>query len=378
MANANIKISGLPTANSANVYTNAGTTLLPIVTAIGSSLTTQKITVQELGNVILQSAGSANGMVIANRANVANTVIAGAQPNITSVGTLNGLNVTGTMAVIGNTTMVGNLAVTGTISGIGTGLTNIPGSAITGQVGFAGIANSVAGANVSGVVSAAQTASIVTGNNQPTIDTVGTLRQLNVIGNTNLGPISTVVITGGTLGQSIISNGAGGLSWGNPTATVANPLILTTTGGAAPGSTYNGSVPLTIDYSTVGAPSVTGTGASGTWAISITGAAVSATVASSANSIIGANVNGNVGSSLYSYSVDGGNVNGTVASAVYATSAGVAASANSVAGANVTGTVNNAANASNLAGSFTAGSATANGGYVTVTINGVTYNLLTA
>jgi hypothetical protein len=58
---------------------------------------------------------------------------------------------------------------------------------------------------------------------------------------------------------------------------VANAATFTSTGGAAAGTTFNGSAPVTIDYSTVGAPSATGTGASGTWSISITGTAATAT-----------------------------------------------------------------------------------------------------
>lgn len=47
--------------------------------------------------------------------------------------------------------------------------------------------------------------------------------------------------------------------------------------GAASGSTFNGSAALTISYNTVGAPSTTGTGASGSWGISVTGTAANVT-----------------------------------------------------------------------------------------------------
>ena len=43
--------------------------------------------------------------------------------------------------------------------------------------------------------------------------------------------------------------------------------------GAASGTTFDGSVAGTISYNTVGAPSTTGTGATGTWSIDITGSA---------------------------------------------------------------------------------------------------------
>lgn len=63
---------------------------------------------------------------------------------------------------------------------------------------------------------------------------------------------------------------------------VANAVTFTTTGGAAAGATFNGSAARTVDYSTVGAPKADGTGASGTWSISINGNAATATSATSA------------------------------------------------------------------------------------------------
>lgn len=53
------------------------------------------------------------------------------------------------------------------------------------------------------------------------------------------------------------------------------------TGGTS-GSTFNGGSALTVSYNTVGAPSTTGTNASGTWGINITGSAASATSATNA------------------------------------------------------------------------------------------------
>ena len=63
---------------------------------------------------------------------------------------------------------------------------------------------------------------------------------------------------------------------------VANSVTFNSTGGASPGTTFNGSAARTIDYSTVGAPKADGTGASGTWGISINGNAATATSATTA------------------------------------------------------------------------------------------------
>ena len=74
-------------------------------------------------------------------------------------------------------------------------------------------------------------------------------------------------LTGTAAGLSIGGNAATATTSGS----VTNSVTFTNTGGAASGTTYNGSVARTIDYSTLGAPSTTGTGASGTWGIGITG-----------------------------------------------------------------------------------------------------------
>jgi hypothetical protein len=55
--------------------------------------------------------------------------------------------------------------------------------------------------------------------------------------------------------------------------TTTNALTFNTSGGVAAGSSFNGSVPETIDYHSVGAPSVAGTNATGTWGINISGTA---------------------------------------------------------------------------------------------------------
>ena len=77
---------------------------------------------------------------------------------------------------------------------------------------------------------------------------------------------------------------------------VANAVTFNSTGGASPGTTFNGSVARTIDYSSVGAPKADGTGASGTWGINISGNAATATSATSATTAT--NVAGGAAGSL--------------------------------------------------------------------------------
>lgn len=84
----------------------AANSLLPVVN-MTSTPTTQRTTVQNMGNIILAGAGSAN-YVAANISNLAYSVVNAAQPNITSVGTVQNLvtsgNVTLANIVIGGNT----------------------------------------------------------------------------------------------------------------------------------------------------------------------------------------------------------------------------------------------------------------------------------
>jgi hypothetical protein len=98
--------------------------------------------------------------------------------------------------------------------------------------------------------------------------------------------------------------------------------------GGASGSTFNGGSTLTVSYNTLGAPSVTGTGASGTWGISISGASAStsgnaatATALQTARTIGGVSFDGTANINLPGVNTAGNqnttgtasNVSGTVA-----------------------------------------------------------------
>ena len=103
---ANIKISQLPNING-NL---TSLSLIPIVSTNGAN-TTDKVTVANLANFIVGQTG--NLIVNANVANLAYNVINASQPNITSVGTLSNLNVTGFV----NLGSVNTLTITGGSNG---------------------------------------------------------------------------------------------------------------------------------------------------------------------------------------------------------------------------------------------------------------------
>lgn len=98
-----IKITELGSIANANL---TQTTLFPGVNMVGTPIT-QKVTLQQIGNVIL--AGAGNGTFpVANIANISYNVVNAAQPNITSVGTLTTLTVSGNISVGGGNVITKN------------------------------------------------------------------------------------------------------------------------------------------------------------------------------------------------------------------------------------------------------------------------------
>jgi hypothetical protein len=117
--------------------------------------------------------GTVANAVRANYANFAGQVVNSTQPNITSVGTLVSLNVTGDVT--------GNLVTANIFSGNGTYLSNVPGANITGTVANANFSAYSEQAN------SANYAITVTGDYQPNITSIGDLIRLTVLGNITSG-----------------------------------------------------------------------------------------------------------------------------------------------------------------------------------------------
>ena len=172
-----------------------------------------------LGNLTSSNYFSGNGSLLSSitasnitgqvgNALIAGTVYTAAQPNITSVGTLTSLSVTGNITA-GNIAG-GNLVNANYISGNGSLLSSITGSNVTGQVGNALIAGTV------------YTAA------QPNITSVGTLTSLTVTGD----------ITGAnlTLSGNLIVNGS--TETINSTITrIVDPIVEQ--GGGSSGATLS-------------------------------------------------------------------------------------------------------------------------------------------
>lgn len=187
--------------------------------------------------------------------------------------------------------------------------------------------------NASGQVSSVTNTSIAISNSQ--VSGLGTISTQNAnavaitggsIDGTTIGGSTAAAITGTTVTASSYFSGPGtnltgtasGLSIGGNAATatsagsVTNSLTINSggAGGASP-QTFNGAAAVTISYNTVGAPSTTGTGASGTWGISISGNAATVTN--------GLYSTGSYSNPTWLTSISGSIVSGAVATATTAT-----------------------------------------------------------
>jgi len=163
-ASGNITANNVNSSGSGGNITNANVISANTFTASGNITAGNA----NLGNAVIANYfigtlyGTANTATIATSATTAGTVTSGAQPNITSVGTLTSLGVNGAISAVNITATIG------VFTGNGSGL------------------SAIAGANVTGIVpsaTSATTAGTVTTAAQPNITSVGTLTSLISSGN---------------------------------------------------------------------------------------------------------------------------------------------------------------------------------------------------
>jgi len=212
MAIRGTKITGLN-----DVETVTGNLIIPVVDPTITLATPDGQTLQanlfQLGNFILDEAGNA-----LHTANVANTVKNNAQPNITSVGTLTNLAVTGNVIIGSNITVTGNLSVNNITAAGNLSVVDITADDITADLinantitanivtatlanGSSNVAIPVANGNV--------TISVAGNANIATFSGTG----MTITGISNLGNIGNVKIYGGSNHYVIVTDGTGNLSW---------------------------------------------------------------------------------------------------------------------------------------------------------------------
>jgi hypothetical protein len=206
-----VNIAGYANLGSGNLLTTGNVTAGYVI-GNGSSLTS--ITGANVTGAVT-FAGTANAVAGANvsgqvaNALVSGTVYTNAQPNITSVGTLTSLDVTGNIS--GGNANLGNAVTANYFIGSGANLTSIAGGNVTGQVGNALVAGTV-----------------YTGA-QPNITSTGTLANLTVTGNValsganvTLGAVGNLHISGGTANYYLKTDGSGTISWAAVPTTTLN------------------------------------------------------------------------------------------------------------------------------------------------------------
>ena len=205
IATANYFTGTLTTASQPNITSVGNLTSLAVtgnVTSGNANLGNNASANYFVGNgSALSSITGANVTGQVSNASVASTVYTNAQPNITSVGNLTSLAVTGNVTS-GNASLGNN-------------------ASANYFVGNGSILSSITGANVTGQVANTLLAGTVYTNAQPNITSVGNLTTLTVTGATDLGNVGNVKITGGSANFVLKTDGAGNISWTTPFNTPA-------------------------------------------------------------------------------------------------------------------------------------------------------------
>jgi hypothetical protein len=302
--------------------TVVGTLESNVVTATGNvtggNLKTASVTIGNgpiSGVTTISASGNANvGNIGATNAvftNVTGTVTTAAQPNITSVGTLTSLTVTGNVSG-------GNLTTSGAVTGNGRALTSLNASNMdTGTLPAARLSGTYT-ITVSG---SATTAGTVTTAAQPNITSVGTLTSLTVTGNTTSGNfigtlngsganVTSIDATNISSGTLAVARGGTGTTTSTGSGSVVlstSPVLTTPNLGTPSAATLTNATGLPIVAGTTGTLTVArgGTGvttSTGTGAV-VLGTSPTFTTQITVPSIVksGTNAVGNIGQSDNSF-----------------------------------------------------------------------------
>ena len=205
-----IKITGL-TNIGANI---AYTTLVPVVNMSGTP-ETQKANLQVDGNLILNGAGGSY-FPAAAQSILAESVTNAAQPNITSVGTLTSLAVTGN--ITSANANLGNLAVANFFSGDGGFLSNIYSNTSVANY-LPNYSGNVGAGNIN--VAAGVYTSNISSTGLSTLTDVNILNDLDVAGNLGVATIQNttnvhIVTDAGNVNATWTFGAGGALYWPGP------------------------------------------------------------------------------------------------------------------------------------------------------------------
>jgi hypothetical protein len=244
-----------------NQFNISNTAVTPGIFGNGDAVAT--FTVNQQG----QLTAASNTAITANAANLTGTALNSniVTSNLTSVGTL------------GNLTVSGNISAGNISAGAGSG-GNITGANLVSANFFTGTLTTAAQPNITsvGTLSSLTVTGTVTGGNLTTAGAAN-VGSLNVTGTSNLGNVGNVTITGGTNGYFLQTNGSGALTWAAQTA--GSNIANGTSNVNIP--TVNGNVNITSAGNTTMVITGTGANVTGTFTASnnVTGVQLVSTIA---------------------------------------------------------------------------------------------------
>jgi hypothetical protein len=183
-------------ATTANTAATVTTAAQPNITSVGTLTSVSVSGNATAGNVLTDGKISAVGNVTGNyfigNGALLTGIVSNASANANALvgSTLSSNVLFSSLTTVGNLLSLnvdGNVVTTGRFSGSGAGLTNIPASNISGAVANAIYANTAGLATTATIANIAVT---VTANAQPNITSVGTLTSVSVAGNASVGRLN--------------------------------------------------------------------------------------------------------------------------------------------------------------------------------------------
>ena len=353
LSGANLVLTSNATITGNMTAGNIGTVTINATGTVTAGNLATTGTVAATGNISGANAALSGALVATGNVTGGNIVTAGA---VAAVGDISGanLNLTGLLAVTGNITS-GNLSTTAIVA---TGNGTVGGTlAVTGNVSTANLSISgliTATGNISGAnISAAGTVNATANINAANFVTAGAVSASGNVGAASVNASGVIIASGSITGGNLITGGALSVTGiANVTGNINGSAAATITGNIAGGN-----------ISTTGLFTASGNITGGNL---ITGGTLAAT-----GNVAGGNIT-TIGAVVATGNVTGGNL----------TTAGLISATGNITGGNLTtaGTANIAvANiaALNLVGTSVASNTTATvGNLVTITIGGVTYQLL--
>jgi hypothetical protein len=231
----NIQIYNLVgTIDFANTSGSVVNSHQPNITSLGTLTTLDVIGTTTSGTFVGAGHGlyGINGSAIIDAVATANSVVKASQPNITSLGTLTALTVSGLLVAsngsgisnINSSNLVGNVAnanvalvvsqpaqlnitSVGTLTGLNvSGISNLNSVTSSLFVGNASGLSNINASNLVGNVANANVALVVSQPAQPNITSVGTLIGLNVSGISNLNSVTSSLFVGNASGLSNVNS----------------------------------------------------------------------------------------------------------------------------------------------------------------------------